>query len=153
MKKLWIFISAVLVQLLVILSLTVYVNSSASKAVNWKVDGYTLTALSVNGADDSEKERLNSEIKNYLDSFNKYNDEDILYSHSFRIVSDTKNVSVVEISTVLEHNATEETKQYIPAGEVYTALWVFNDNGKIKTNWVEKSNTAEKLHSESSAIS
>ena len=146
MKKLWIFISAVLVQLLVILSLTVYVNSSASKAVNWKVDGFTLT-------DDAETERLNSEIKNYLDSFNKYNDEDILYSHSFRIVSDTKNVSVVEISTVLEHNATEETKQYIPAGEVYTTLWVFNDNGKIKTNWVEKSNTAEILHSESSTIS
>lgn len=63
MKKLWIFISAVLVQLLVILSLTVYVNSSASKAVNWKVDGYTLTALSVNGADDSETEKLNGEIK------------------------------------------------------------------------------------------
>lgn len=153
MKKLWIFISAVLVQLLVILSLTVYVNSSASKAVNWKVDGYTLTALSVNGADDSETEKLNGEIKNYLDSFNKYNDEDILYSHSFRIVSDTKNVSVVEISTVLEHNITMETKQYTPAGEVYTALWVFNDNGKIKTNWVEKSNTAEKLPSESSSVS
>lgn len=153
MKKLWIFISAVLVQLLVILSLTVYVNSSASKAVNWKVDGYTLTALSVNGADDSETEKLNGEIKNYLDSFNKYNDEDILYSHSFRIVSDTKNVSVVEISTVLEHNITEESKQYTPAGEVYTALWVFSDNGKIKTNWVEKSNTAEKLPFESSSVS
>lgn len=153
MKKLWIFISAVLVQLLVILSLTVYVNSSASKAVNWKVDGYTLTALSVNGADDSETEKLNSEIKNYLDSFNKYNDEDILYSHSFRIVSDTKNVSVVEISTVLEHNITEKSTQYTPAGEVYTALWVFSDNGKIKTNWVEKSNTAEKLPSESSSVS
>lgn len=153
MKKLWIFTSAVLVQLLVILSLTVYAKTNFSKAVDWNVDGYKLTALSVRGADASEKERLNGEIKNYLDSYNKYYDEDILYHHSYRIISSTANVSVVEINTSLEHNITAESRDYVPAGSVTMLLWIFNDNGKIKTNWVEKSNTAEELPSDSKAVS
>lgn len=153
MKKLWIFTSAVLVQLLVIFSLMVYEKSSASKAINWNVDGYKLTALSVRDADASEKEKLNAEIKDYIDGFSKYYDADILCDHSYRVISNTKNVSVVEINTSLERNITEESRDYIPAGSVTMMLWVFNDNGKIKTNWVEKSNTAEELPSDSKAVS
>lgn len=153
MKKILIFTSAVLVQLLVILSLTVYEKSGFSKAVDWNVDGFMITASSVRGADESETDKINSEIKNYIDGFNKYEAEDILCNYVYRIISNTKNVSVVEINTVLQHNITEESKQYTSAGEICTELWVFNDNGKIKTKWVEKSNTAEKLPSESKSIS
>ncbi|MDE5994166.1 MAG: hypothetical protein K2G60_01495 [Oscillospiraceae bacterium] len=153
MKKLWIFTSAVLVQLLVIFSLLIYAKTNSSKAVDWNVDGFTLTAAAIHGADDSETDKLNSEIRDYLDGFKKYDTENILCSHSYRVISDTKNVSVVEINTVLQHNITEESKEYTPAGEIYTELWVFNDNGKIKTNWVEKSNTSEEIPSDSKAVS
>lgn len=148
MKKKWIIATAFILQALIILSLVVFGAGDFSKAVNWKTEDYKLVAEKVKGADEKTIKKLNDEINGYLSSFSKYEKDDIRYNHDYKVVSETSNIAVVEIGTTLEYLETPESKESRPAGEVVVELWVFNDKGNIKTNWVTIKDTCKQYQTQ-----
>ncbi len=136
MKKLKIFAVIIFIQLAAVLALTAYNNSSLSKAVVWNVTDYKLTAVKLHGADDEQLKKLNSEIKAKLDGFTT--DEKAPAYSTYTVLSDSKNMSVVEITTDLRaYNEAENS--FATVGQVKSRLFVFVDNGEIKTDWQEQS--------------
>lgn len=141
MKKLKIFAAIITVELIAVLSLFIWNYTSLSHAVVWDVTSYKLTAQKVHGADSSQKEKLNQEIENYLDSFSSYADKDLLCSHSYRILTDNHNISVVEITTSVVTNYTRETMAYKPVGRVQKLMFAFVNDGEVQTSWEDVLNT------------
>lgn len=136
MKKLKIFSVIIFIQLAAVLALTAYNNSSLSKAVVWNVTDYKLTAVKLHGADDEQLKKLNSEIKAKLDVFTT--DEKPPAYSTYTVLSDSKNMSVVEITTDLRaYNEAENS--FATVGQVKSRLFVFVDNGEVKTDWQEQS--------------
>ena len=141
MKKIKIFAAIIFVQLVAVLALTVYNNSSLSKAVVWNVSDYKLTAVKLHGADGEQLEKLNSEIRAKLDSFTT--DENAPAFSTYTVLSDSKNMSVVEITTDLREYD-EAKNSFATVGQVKSRLFVFVDNGEVKTDW-QKQSTLSKV--------
>ncbi len=135
MKKLKIFAAIITVELIAVLSLFIFNYTSLSHAIVWDVTSYKLTAQKIHGADSSQKEKLNQEIKDYLNSFSSYEDKGLLCSHSYRILTDNHNISVVEITTSVVTNYTRETMEYKPIGKVQKLMFAFVNDGEVQTNW------------------
>lgn len=132
MKKIKIFAIIISIQLVAVLALTVYNNSSLSKAVVWNVTEYKLAAVKLHGADGEQLEKLNAEIASKLDSFTV--DENAPAFSTYKVLSDGKNMSVVEITTDLREY--DEAQAHIATvGQVTNRLFVFVDNGEVKTDW------------------
>ncbi len=136
MKKIKIFAVIIFVQLVAVLALTVYNNSSLSKAVVWNVSDYKLAAVKLHGADGEQLEKLNSEIQAKLGSFTT--NENAPAFSTYTVLSDGKNMSMVEITTDLREYD-EAKNSFTTVGQVKNRLFVFVDNGEVKTDWQEQS--------------
>ena len=85
---------------------------------------------------DEQLKKLNSEIKAKLDGFTT--DEKAPAYSTYTVLSDSKNMSVVEITTDLRaYNEAENS--FATVGQVKSRLFVFVDNGEVKTDWQEQS--------------
>ena len=128
----------IIVELVALLSLQLAFMPGSS--FKWEVNDYVLSLSHVNGIKAEEVKKVNDEIRKYLDSFASYDDE-FKHSYSYKVVSDTKNTSVVEITTDFLYMPSEEHTENDPAGTITSKLWVYRDGSHLETNWVETSNT------------
>lgn len=146
MKRIKFGVALLFLQIIVIGGLLVFPKLPMSKAVSWRQNnalGFDLEATYVRGGKVG-KDKLNQEVSAYLDTFDRYYEQDILHFNHIKVVAETPHLSVVEIRTELLHNATVESNgAYVPAGEKTVELWVYADGDTVQTKWITIADTTK----------
>lgn len=142
MKKMIAFVSVLLAELIIVAVLLVLPSTPVFKAVKWEIADYKITAVNVKGVNDTKINALNEELTKQMEKYDS-GDETILRHNSYKILSNTSNISVIEITTSLTRNATPENPVYEAIGSAVTQVWIYVDSGDIQTQYIEISNTIE----------
>ena len=129
-------IALLIIQTIIAVVLIALPKLPISHAVNWEMKGTQLHVTSVR-ADKAQEEKLNQEVTDYLNSYNSYYEQNILHFHNMKIIASTPHISIIEIQTILKHNATTESKgMYLPAGDKTVQLWVYLNDDVVTTKWI-----------------